>query len=169
CSREALMPQGGLKDLGLLSRYLHACDIFADWDVHQGYDPQRYAEWIETLRALTQQAPEFAQAQFTYATAAAVSAKSVSAGAAAALRQDAVAHMNLGLALVPSSPDPSEIRAQLAPATHWAERERLLRQGLAAAPSSSQGNLWLGAMLMETGRVRRRRVRPARGGRRDGL
>jgi TolB-like protein len=154
CSHEALQPKGGLQDLGLLGRYLHACDVFADWDVHQGYDPQRYAEWLETMRALTARAPEFAPAQFTYATAAAISARSVTPEAAAMLRREADIHLKRGLALVPTSPEALAVRSRLAPESHWGERERLLRRSLATAPSWSEGNLWLGVLLVETGRVR---------------
>ena len=154
CSREALQPKGGLEDANLIGRYLHGCDLFADWDVHTGYDPRRNAEWLETERALTVQAPDFAPPHYTVAMAAAIGAKGASREAAAALRREAQTQLDRGLALDPKSPLSYAVREMLLPSSHWGERERLLRQAVAAAPASPLANFWLGAELAETGRLR---------------
>jgi DNA-binding winged helix-turn-helix (wHTH) protein/TolB-like protein len=153
CSREALRPTAGLGDANLVARYLHACDLFADWDVHAGYDPRRNAEWLETERALTSQAPDFAPPHYAVAVAAAISAKGASREAAAASRREAQAHLDRGLALDPQSPMSYAVREMLLPATHWGERERLLRQAVTAAPAFPLTNSWLGGLLAETGRL----------------
>jgi tetratricopeptide (TPR) repeat protein len=154
CAREALQPNGGLADQTLVSRYLHACDVFADWDVHQGYDAKGYAVWLETQRALTVQAPSFAPAQYKYATFAAIAAMSSSPDVAAALRREAETHLNRAVVLDPKAPDQFAIRSLFVHETDWAERERLMRAAVTAAPSWPQGNLWLGDVFWETGRIR---------------
>ncbi len=154
CARRALQPKGGLADQSLISRYLNACDVFANWDVHQGYDAKGYAEWLETQRLLTVQAPTFAPAQFNYATFAAIAAMTSSPSAAAALQRESKVHLNRGVALDPKAPDSFAVRSVLVRQTDWSAREDLLREAVAAAPSWAQGNLWLGVMLAETGRVR---------------
>ncbi len=154
CAREVLRPNGGLADQNLVGRYLRACDVFSNWDVHQGYDAKGYAEWLETQRTLTVQAPNFAPAQYNYATFAAIAAMSSSPDAAAALHREAEVHLSRGEAIIPRSPDSYAVRSLLVRATDWSERERFLRAAVGAGPSWSQGNIWLGAMLSETGRVR---------------
>jgi class 3 adenylate cyclase/TolB-like protein len=154
CAREALRPSGGLSDPSLVSRYLRACDVFSDWDVHQGYDAKGYAEWLETQRILTVKAPTFAPAQYHYATFAALAAMTSSSSAAVALRREAGLHLDRGMALDPKAPDSFAVQSVLVHQTDWSERERFLRRAVAVAPSWSLGNLWLGVMLAETGRVR---------------
>ena len=154
CARQALKPNGGLADANLVSRYLHACDVFANWDVHQGYDAKGYAEWLETQRILTVQAPNFAPAQYAYATFAALAAMTSSPDAAAALQRESKVHLNRGMALDPKAPDAFTVRSVLVRQTDWSERERLLRRAASVAPSWPQGNIWLGVMLSETGRIR---------------
>jgi tetratricopeptide (TPR) repeat protein len=154
CAREALRPSGGLSDPSLVSRYLRACDVFADWDVHMHYDAKGYAEWLETMRALTVQAPNFAPAQYNYATFAAIAAMVSSPDAAAAMRREAETHLNRAVKLDPKAPDQFAVRNLLVPNTDWGERERLMRAAVAAGPSWSQGLLWLANILWETGRIR---------------
>jgi len=154
CAREALQPHGGLSDPSLVSRYLRACDVFADWDVHMHYDAKGYAEWLETMRALTVQAPNFAPAQYNYATFAAIAAMVSSPDAAAAMRREAETHLNRAVKLDPKAPDQFAVRNLLVPNTDWAERERLMRAAVAVGPSWSQGLLWLANVLWETGRIR---------------
>jgi TolB-like protein len=154
CSRAALEPKGGLSDPSLLSRYLRACDSFADWDVHTGYDRRGLAEFSETQRLLIAQAPDFVPAQFTYAITAAISAKAASPDAAAGLRREAEKSISRGLALAPKSPMASAARSLLAPQDHWGQREAFLRQAVADGPAHPLANFWLGAFLAETGRLR---------------
>jgi adenylate cyclase len=154
CARQALRPVGGLSDQSLVSRYLRACDVFSDWDVHMHYDAKGYAEWLETQRILTVQAPNFAPAQYNYATFAAIAAMVSSPDAAKAMRQEAENHLSRGIKLDPKAPDQFAVRNLLVPNTDWAERERLMRAAVAAAPSWSQGNLWFSNVFWETGRIR---------------
>lgn len=150
CSRTMLR----LTDPALVGRFLRGCDTFADWDVHVGYDQQGFATWLETQRALTVQAPDFAQAQFNYAAAAAIGSKTATPAMAAFLRREAATHLARGAALEPRAPDADAVRAQLVATTDWGMRERFLRRAVALDPSWSQGNMWLGTMLIETGRLR---------------
>lgn len=154
CARQVLQPNGGLSDQSLVGRYLHACDVFANWDVHQQYDPKGYAEWLETQRTLTVKAPNFAPAQYAYATFAGITAKSSVGETATAMLREAETHLRLGLSLDPKDPNAFAVRSLLVANTDWGERERLLRSAVAAAPSWPQGNLWLSALLAETGRMR---------------
>lgn len=153
CSSSALAPKTGLSDPALLSRFLHACDVFADWDVHVGYDAKGAAEFFETLRTLTTRAPRFATAQYLYALNAALGAKGAPSDMSAALRREAQAHLKQAVALEPRSELGPAAQTLLLPATDWSGRERLLREAVARSPSSPMANFWLGAMLAETGRI----------------
>jgi TolB-like protein len=153
CARDALEPQGGLTDPALVSRFLRGCDVFANWDVHIGYDPKGGAEYFETQRALTAQAPKFARAQFGYAIAAAITSRSVTGPPASAMRADAEAHLQKGAAMVRNSPWPDATRSMIVPVRAWAERERLLRRAVAVEPGFGLSDFWLGAVLAETGRL----------------
>lgn len=154
CSREALQPKGGLSDAALVGRYLHACDLFADWDVHTFYDPRRGMEWVETMRALTVQAPGFAPPHYSLAIRSALGAKGAPPEAAAERRREGQAYLDRATVLDPKSPMSGSVRQMLLPASHWSERERLLRKALAASPAHPPANFWLGELLAETGRLR---------------
>jgi TolB-like protein len=152
CSGEALQPNGGLSDLGLVNRYLHACDVFADPDVHQGYDLQGAAEWVDSLTKVTTQAPGFIPAQASLAMTLAVASKDAPADQAAGLRQHAEAHLRT---IGADTPAAYAVRSALTPYAEWGERERLLRQAAEGPTNTGDpvSNTWLGALLVEAGRV----------------
>src|SRR5262249_22697565 len=131
----------------LVSRYLHACDVFADWDVHIGYDQKGFAEWMETLRVLTVSAPDFATSQYLYGLNLAMVSRGAPADAAAGMRRQAQAYLDKAVAADPNSPMANGVRAMIIPVRDWGERERLLRRAVDAAPGFPVTNFWLGAEL----------------------
>jgi TolB-like protein len=152
CSSDALQSNGGLSDLGLVNRYLHACDVFGDPDVHLGYDLQGAAEWVDSLTKVTAKAPGFIPAQAALAMTLAVASKGAPADQAAGLRQQAQVHLRT---IGADTSAAYAVRSALAPNAEWGERERLLRQAVAgpAGTGDPVSNMWLGTLLVETGRV----------------
>ena len=149
-----LQPRSGLSDPDLVGRYLYGCDVFANWDVHMGYDQRGLAEWFEANRTVTTKAPDFAPAQYSFAESLAIAANSAPPEGAHDLRQQSQAHLEQAIARAPDSPDGPATKAALLPNTRWGERERLLRQAVAKAPDWPIGNLWLGTLLVSTGQVK---------------
>jgi TolB-like protein len=149
CSNRALEPVHGLTDPDLLSRYLHACDIF----VQQTYSPQVIYELLASLRAVAAKAPDFTPAHSDLAKFALYFAGLLPPEQAAPLRQEGEAEAHKALALDPKSPDGHLALSLALPATDWAGREKQLRLGVADDPGWPHTNGFLGMMLAETGRL----------------
>jgi hypothetical protein len=69
------------------------------------------------------------------------------------LRQEASVEAKRALALDPSLANAYVAQEEIQPLDHWADRERLLRQGLAADPTWPNANGFLGMMLADSGRM----------------
>jgi len=148
CSNRALVPAHGLTDPDLLSRYLHACDLF----VNHGSRDIAY-EMLASLREVAAKAPDFTPAHSDFAKFATYFLPGLPPDQAAPLRQEAEAEAHKALALDPKSPDAYLALSQILPPTDWAGREKLLRQGVASNPEWPFTNGVLGLMLADTGRL----------------
>jgi tetratricopeptide (TPR) repeat protein len=149
CSNRALVPAHGLTDPDLLSRYLHACDIF----VRGFYSDRDKYDLLNSLREVSAKAPDFVPAHSDLAKFALYFAATLPPDQAAPLRKEADAEAHKALALDPKSPDAYLALSWLLPVTDWAGQEKLLRQGVAADPSWPHTNGFLGFILIDTGRL----------------
>ncbi|HEX4272120.1 MAG TPA: TIR domain-containing protein [Rhizomicrobium sp.] len=149
CSTRALAPAHGLTDPDLLSRYLHACDIF----VRRDRSRESVYDLLASLREVAAKAPDFTPAHSDFARMALLFSSGTPADQAAPLRREAEAEAHKALALDPKSPDAHLALASLLPVTDWAGREKLLRQGLTGDPDWPFTNRLLGIMLADTGRL----------------
>jgi TolB-like protein len=150
CSNRALAPAHGLTDPDLLTRYLHACDIFAN-----GLNSrQEIYDLFASLREVTAKAPGFTPAHSDFAKFALYFAAILPPEQAAPLRQEGKAENAKALALDPGSPDGHLALSWMLPVTDWAGREKLLRQGVAGDPDWPHTNGFLAKLLAETGRLR---------------
>jgi TolB-like protein len=152
CSKRALRPNNGLADPALLVRYLHACDLFAN--SNDAMDPRDTLELLASLREVTSHAPDFAAAHSDLAKFAAYLAPLAPPEQAVSMRQEAADEARRALELEPNSPDAYLAQAMLVPLTQWAERERLLREGVATDPSWPHTNGFLAGLLADTGRLK---------------
>jgi len=150
CSNRALVPAHGLTDPDLLTRYLHACDIFAN-----GLNSrQEIYDLFASLREVTAKAPDFTPAHSDFAKFGLYFAAILPPEQAAPLREEAKAETQKALALDPGSPDGHLALSWMLPVTDWAGREKLLRQGVAGDPDWPHTNGFLAKRLAETGRLR---------------
>ncbi len=147
CSNRALEPVHGLADPDLLSRYLHACDLF----VRHTDTPQVVYELLASLREVSAKAPDFTPAHSDLAKFALYFAGKFPSEQAAPLRQEGEVEARKALALDPKSPDGHLALSWTLPVTDWAGREKQLRLGVAGDPSWPHTNGFLGMMLAETG------------------
>jgi len=150
CSNRALEPAHGLTDPDLLSRYLHACDLF----VNSVRSPQDIYELLASLREVAAKAPDFTPAHSDFAKFALYLSAALPPEQAAPLRKEGEAEAHKALALDPKSPDAYLTLSWLLPPTDYAGREKLLRQGVAGDPDWPHTNGFLGNLLAETGRLR---------------
>jgi TolB-like protein len=150
CSDRALESAHGLTDPDLLSRYLHACDIF----VNGLNSSQEIYDLLASLREVAAKAPNFTPAHSDFAKFALYFSAILPAEQAAPLRQEGAEEAHKALDLDPKSPDAYLALSWLLPVTDWPGREKLLRQGVAADPSWPHTNGFLGMTLAETGRLR---------------
>jgi len=149
CSNRALAPAHGLTDPDLLSRYLHACDIFAN----RGGSRQETADLLASLREVTAKAPGFAPAHSDLAKFAVYLSPGLPPDQALAMRQEAEVEAHKALALDPKSPDAYLALSFLRPRADWAGQEKLLRQGVASDPGWPITNAFLSFMLGDVGRL----------------
>ncbi|HEY1877987.1 MAG TPA: hypothetical protein VGG66_10975, partial [Rhizomicrobium sp.] len=149
CSNRALEPAHGLNDPDLLSRYLHACDIF----VNGVYSSQEIYELFASLREVGTKAPDFTPAHSDFAKFALYMATVLPPEQATSLRKEGEAEARKALALDPKSPDAYLALSWVLPVTDWAGREKLLRQGVAGDPNWPHTNGFLAKFLAETGRL----------------
>jgi TolB-like protein len=149
CSNRALAPAHGLADPDLLSRYLHACDLF----VRNSKSRQEISEILASLREVVAKAPGFTPAHSDLAKFAVYLSPGLAPDQAAPLRREAEAEAHKALALDPKSPDAYLALSFLLPRTDWVGREKLLRQGVAADPGWPITNAFLSFMLAEIGRL----------------
>jgi TolB-like protein len=149
CSNRALVPAHGLTDPDLLTRYLHACDIF----VNRLRSRQDAYEQLSSLRQVVAKAPDFAPAHSDLAKFAVYLSPYMPPDEAKSLRREAETEAHKALALDPKSPDAYLALAFLLPGSDWVGREKLLRQGVGADPNWPITNGFLGNMLAETGRL----------------
>jgi len=152
CSNRALAPGSGLSDPALLGRYLRACDLFSNRIDHGGR-PEETLEMLAALREITVKAPEFVAAHTDLAKFSAYLALRWPPEQAAAMRKEAADEAQRALALDPHAPDAFLTQAFLLPIDHYAEREQLLRRGVAADPSWPHTKGFLAQVLAGVGRV----------------
>jgi len=150
CSNRALGPVHGLAEPDLLSRYLHACDLFAN-GLYSGQDVY---DLLGSLRDVAAKAPDFTPAHSDFAKFALYLSTVFPSEEAGPLRREAEAEARKALALDPKSPDGHLALSWLLPPADWAEREKMLRQGLAGDLNWPHTNGFLGKLLAETGRLR---------------
>jgi DNA-binding winged helix-turn-helix (wHTH) protein/TolB-like protein len=150
CSNRALAPAQGLTDPDLLSRYLHACDIFANAGQHSR---EETSDLLASLREVVAKAPGFAPAHSDLAKFEVYLSPELPPDQAAPLRREGEAEAHKALALDPKSPDAYLALAMLLPQTDWAGREKLLRQGVAGDPDWPITNAFLSQMLSGVGRL----------------
>jgi TolB-like protein len=150
CSNRALEPVHGLADPDLLSRYLHACDLFAN-GLNSG---QEIYDLLGSLRDVAAKAPDFTPAHSDLAKFALYFSALFPPEQAGPLRQEGEAEARKALTLDPKSPDGHLALSWILPPTDWTEREQLLRQGVAGDPNWPHTNGFLGKLLAETGRLR---------------
>ena len=147
CSNRALVPGHGLTDPDLLSRYLHACELF----VNGGRS--HLDEILASLREVIAKAPDFAPARSDLAKFELFLSPHLPPDEAAPLRREGEAEAHKALALEPKSPDAYLALSFLLQPGDWAGREKLLRQGVASNPDWPHTNGFLGNMLAEVGRL----------------
>ena len=152
CSNRALRPDNGLSDPALLVRYLHACDLFAN-QIDELRRPEDTLEMLAELREVTVKAPHFVAAHSDLAKFDGYLAPRWPPEQAAAMRKEAAAEAQRALELDPKTPDAYLAQAFLVPIDRYAERERLLRLGVAADPMWPHTNGFLAQMLAGVGRV----------------
>ncbi|HET7085890.1 MAG TPA: TIR domain-containing protein [Rhizomicrobium sp.] len=150
CSNRALEPVHGLSDPDLLSRYLHACDLFANGL----YSSQEIYDLLGSLRDVAAKAPDFTPAHSDFAKFALYFSALFPPEQAGPLRQEGEAEARKALALDPKSPDAHLALSWVLPPADWTGREKLLRQGVAGDPNWPHTNGFLGKLLAETGRLR---------------
>jgi TolB-like protein len=150
CSNRALAPAHGLTDPDLLSRYLHACDIF----VNKLYSTREIYDLLASLRSVAANAPDFAPAHSDLAKFSLYFSAILPPDQAASLRKEGESEAHKALALDPRSPDAHLAMSWVLPVTDWAGREKLLRQGVAGDPGWPHTNGFLGFTLVETGRLK---------------
>jgi TolB-like protein len=149
CSNRAIGTAHGLSDPALLSRYLHACDIF----VNANYTPELVFELLGSLREICAKAPDFVPAHSDLAKFAVYFLPLLPPDQGPPLRKEAESEARKALALDPKTPDAYLALEFLQPITAWAERERLLRLGVATDPAWPHTNGFLGLLLLDMGRV----------------
>ena len=120
CSYRALTPRRGLTEPALLSRYLHACDLFT----RTNYDERKVYELLGALREVTVGAPDFVPARTDLAKFGAYFSAFVPADQAGPLCQEAEAEAHRALKLDPKAPDGYLALEMLLPPTQWTEREK---------------------------------------------
>lgn len=157
CAARALRPAGGLSDPAPLSLYLHACQLFQERS--EDGNPQTVFELLSTLRQVIAQAPNFAAAHSDLAKYEAYYATGyfgpdLLGGQEPQLLKEAASHARRALQLDAKDADAYVALSMLVPAPGWSERERLLRQGLAADPEWPHANGFLFMVLAETGRMK---------------
>jgi TolB-like protein len=150
CSNRALAPAHGLTDPDLLSRYLHACDIF----MHGLYSNRDVYDLLGSLRDVSAKAPDFTPVHSDLAKFSLYFSAILPPEQATDLRKEGAAEARKALALDPKSPDAYLALSWLLPVTDWAGREKLLRQGVTSDPGWPHTNGFLGFLLIETGRLR---------------
>ena len=150
CSNRALEPVHGLPDPDLLSRYLHACDLFANGLLSS----QEIYDLLGSLRDVAAKAPDFTPAHSDFAKFALYFSALFPPEQAGPLRQEGEAEARKALALDARSPDAHLALSWVLPPSDWIEREKLLRQGVAGDPNWPHTNGFLGKLLAETGRLR---------------
>jgi TolB-like protein/DNA-binding winged helix-turn-helix (wHTH) protein len=150
CAHRALAPAHGLTDPDLLSRYLHACDLF----MYSNRSREDVFDLLGSLREVTAKAPGFPPAHSDLAKFDMYFSPRMPPDQAAPLRREAEAEAHKALAMDPKSPDAYLALASLLPATDWARREKLLRQGVASDPDWPFTNGVLGLTLADTGQLR---------------
>jgi hypothetical protein len=143
CSNRALRPTNGLSDPTLLARYLNACDLFAN----SGVAPKDVLQLISELRAVTVGAPDFAPAFSDLAKFEATFAGLWPERKESMFKEAAEAALR-ALAIDPKSPDAYAAQAIIVPQSNWAERERLLRAGIAVDPSWPHTHGYLSEMVL---------------------
>ena len=144
CSNRALRPTNGLTDPALLTRYLSACDLFAN---SAGGAPKDVLQLISELRAVTVGAPDFAPAFSDLAKFEATFADLWPERKESMFKEAAEAAQH-ALAIDPKSPDAYAAQAIIVPQSNWAERERLLRAGIAVDPSWPHTHGYLSEMVL---------------------
>jgi TolB-like protein len=150
CSNRALEPAHGLSDPDLLSRYLHACDLF----VNSVRSREDIYELLASLREVAAKAPDFTPAHSDFAKFALYLSTALPPDQAEPLRREGESEAHKALALDPKSPDAYLTLSWLLPPTDYAGREKLLRQGVAGNPEWPHTNGFLGNLLGETGRLK---------------
>jgi adenylate cyclase len=158
CSNRALRPSG-LRDPALLSRYLHACDLFANNDVSAAAN---MFQLFSSLRTVIEGAPNFIPARTDLAKFEAFLAPNMPPETAATQRQDAVKLADEALRLQPNLPDAYLAKEMVMPPTDWAAREAMLRKAVAADPDWPHTNGFLAFLLQETGRMQEAKLFGAR-------
>jgi len=108
---------------------------------------------LAALREVTVKAPEFVAAHTDLAKFDGYLAPRWPPEQAAKMRQEAAAEAQRALALDPKAPDAYLAQYFLQPIDHYAERERLLRLGVAADPTWPHTNGFLAQLLAGVGRV----------------
>ena len=152
CSSRALRPDNGLHDPALLTHYLRACDVVAN-DDDISLKPTAMLEALANLRAVTVAAPNFVPALTDLAVRESWFADTFP-DQRAAMREEAAEAARRALALDPKAPEAYAAQAFLLPRSRFAEREQLLRAGIAADPSWSNTYGYLSNMLGDVGRTR---------------
>ena len=126
CSNRALTPAHGLTDPDLLSRYLHACDIF----VRGIYSNRDMYDLLASLREVSAKAPDFVPAHSDLAKFALYFAATLPPEQASAFRKEGAVEARKALALDP------EVAGRLSGLVLAAAGDGLGGPGKAAAPRS---------------------------------
>jgi TolB-like protein len=151
CSYRGLGP-GGLTDADLLSRYLRVCDLFVN--DNSATSPKATDELLSDLRLITAKAPNFVPGHSDLAKFSAYLAPLMPPDQAASARAEAAREATRALELDPHSSDAWLAREMVLPPTAWAQREAMLRKGVAVNPQWPHTNGFLAEFLQETGRMR---------------
>jgi len=149
CSSRALRPGNQLLDPALLAHYLHACDLVAN-QINRG--PTETLELLANFRAVTVGAPNFVPALTDLAQWEAQFADGFP-DQRDAMRKEAADAAQRALAIDPKAADAYAAQALLLPRSRFAEREKLLRAGIAADPNWPHPHGYLAEMLAQVGRT----------------
>ena len=149
CAADLQHAPSAPRDSDTLVLFLHACDLSENMEG----DLQRREQVLDALRTVTMRAPGFARGHSKLASVQADRYRYLPQDQGAQRFQEASREARRALAIDPNDSAAYEAQSLLQPVTAFAEREQLLLQGLARAPSDAQLSLRYAQFLPEVGRL----------------
>lgn len=151
CSQQGLAPEADLTD-SALQAFLHACELSQTASHGSAGGSAAYA-MLDAMRQAAREAPNFAGSHSMLAKHLAYAFAHGLAGGSDSLRAEAESEGHRALDLDPKDPDALVTFGLLAPRLDFARREYWFRKALAANPSWSHANGFLGNVMTDVGRL----------------